>query len=102
MWTRFTSHLYVRIWLAVVATVVVLTFLVGAAWRLHTDPPLLPIREVLVHNAAGDAPSATAQTPARQSVVDAATVWFWLDAGAGRLGRGTRCVSGHAAPDAAP
>ncbi|NMM08076.1 ATP-binding protein [Polaromonas sp.] len=54
MWTRFTSHLYVRIWLAVVATVVVLTFLVGAAWRLNADPPQLPIREVLVHNAAGE------------------------------------------------
>jgi signal transduction histidine kinase len=61
MWTRFTSHLYVRIWLAVVATVVVLTFLVGAAWRLNADPPLLPIREVLVHNAAGDV-IGTAQT----------------------------------------
>ncbi|MDO8442029.1 MAG: ATP-binding protein [Polaromonas sp.] len=54
MWTRFTSHLYVRIWLAVVATVVVLTFLVGAAWRLSTDPPQLPIREVLVYNQAGE------------------------------------------------
>ena len=54
MWTRFTSHLYVRIWLAVVATVVVLTFLVGAAWRLNADPPQLPIREVLVHNAEGE------------------------------------------------
>jgi signal transduction histidine kinase len=61
MWTRFTSHLYVRIWLAVVATVVVLTFLVGAAWRLNADPPLLPIREVLVHNAAGQV-IGTAQT----------------------------------------
>ena len=61
MWTRFTSHLYVRIWLAVVATVVVLTFLVGAAWRLYADPPLLPIREVLVHNAAGQV-IGTAQT----------------------------------------
>ncbi len=54
MWVRFTSHLYVRIWLAVVATVMVLIFLVGAAWRLSLDPPQLPIREVLVHNAAGD------------------------------------------------
>ncbi len=61
MWTRFTSHLYVRIWLAVVATVVVLTFLVGAAWRLSADPPQLPIREVLVHNAAGEV-IGTAQT----------------------------------------
>lgn len=54
MWSRFTSHLYVRIWLAVVATVVVLAFLVGAAWQLSTDPPQLPIREVLVHNQAGE------------------------------------------------
>jgi signal transduction histidine kinase len=61
MWTRFTSHLYVRIWLAVVATVVVLTFLVGAAWRLSSDGPQLPIREVLIHNAAGEV-IGTAQT----------------------------------------
>lgn len=61
MWTRFTSHLYVRIWLAVVATVVVLTFLVGGAWRLTSDPPQLPIREVLVHNTAGEI-IGTAQT----------------------------------------
>lgn len=61
VWARFTSHLYVRIWLAVVATVMVLTFLVGAAWQLSADPPQLPIREVLVHNAAGDV-IGTAQT----------------------------------------
>ena len=54
VWARFTSHLYVRIWLAVVATVIVLTFLVAAAWRLSADPPQLPIREVLVHNGAGE------------------------------------------------
>jgi signal transduction histidine kinase len=61
MWSRFTSHLYVRIWLAVVATVVVLTFLVAAAWRFTKDPPQLPIREVLVHNSAGEV-IGTAQT----------------------------------------
>jgi len=66
MWSRVTSHLYLRIWLAVVATVVVLTVMVGAAWRLSADPPLLPIREVLVHNAAGQV-IGTAQTkPDRQ------------------------------------
>lgn len=54
MWMRFTSHLYVRIWLAVVATVLVLAFAVGAAWRLSADPPQLPIREVLVQNQAGE------------------------------------------------
>ena len=54
MWRRFTSHLYVRIWLAVLATVLVLTFLLGAAWRLTTDPPQLPIREVLILNGVGE------------------------------------------------
>ncbi|MBH2020727.1 MAG: HAMP domain-containing protein [Burkholderiales bacterium] len=66
MWARFTSHLYVRIWLAVVATVMVLTFLVGAAWRLSADPPQLPIREVLVHNAAGEVIGKGQTKPGRQ------------------------------------
>jgi len=66
MWSRFTSHLYVRIWLAVVATVTVLTFLVGAAWRLSADPPPLPIREVLVHNAAGEVIGTGQTRPNRQ------------------------------------
>ncbi len=61
MWARFTSHLYVRMWLAVVATVIVLTFLVAASWRLTRVQPQLPIREVLVHNQAGDV-IGTAQT----------------------------------------
>ena len=61
MWVRFTSHLYVRIWLAVVATVMVLTTLVGASWHLTRVPPQLPIREVLVHNKAGEV-IGTAQT----------------------------------------
>jgi signal transduction histidine kinase len=63
IWTRFTSHLYVRIWLAVVATVIVLTFLVGAAWQFTRVPPQLPIREVLVHNEKGEV-IGTAQTKA--------------------------------------
>ena len=61
LWARFTSHLYVRIWLAVVASVAVLTFLVAAAWQLSRSLPQMPIREVLVHNAAGDV-IGTAQT----------------------------------------
>ncbi len=61
MWARFTSHLYVRMWLAVVATVIVLTFLVAASWRLTRAQPQLPIREVLVHNQAGEV-IGTAQT----------------------------------------
>ncbi|MDB5869070.1 MAG: integral rane sensor signal transduction histidine kinase [Polaromonas sp.] len=66
IWARFTSHLYVRIWLAVVATVVVLTFLVAAAWQLSTDPPPLPIREVLVQNAAGELIGRAQTKPDRQ------------------------------------
>lgn len=31
--------LYVRIWLAVVLTVVVLTLLVGWVWRMTSEPP---------------------------------------------------------------
>ena len=53
MWSRLTSRLYVRIWLAVVATVVVLTFAVAGAWRFAKEPPPVPIREILVHNEAG-------------------------------------------------
>ena len=66
IWSRFTSHLYVRIWLAVVATVMVLTTLVGAAWQFSRDPPQLPIREVLVHNAAGDVIGKAQTQPDRQ------------------------------------
>ncbi|MDO9403802.1 MAG: ATP-binding protein [Polaromonas sp.] len=66
MWMRFTSHLYVRIWLAVVATVVVLAFLVGAAWQLSADPPQLPIREVLIHNAAGEVIGRSQTSPDRK------------------------------------
>ena len=45
------NKLYVRIWLAVVLAVAVLTFLVGWAWRLTAEPPL---REVVVRNAQGE------------------------------------------------
>ena len=69
VWSRFTSHLYVRIWLAVVATIVVLVFTVGAAWQLTRPPPQLPIREVLVHNEAGDV-IGTAQTRPGRKIGD--------------------------------
>lgn len=46
----FLKHLYVRIWLAVVLAVAVLTLLVGWAWRL-AEP--VPLREVVVRNDAG-------------------------------------------------
>ncbi len=44
------NKLYLRIWLAVVATVAVLTLLVGLVWRLSVEPPL---REVVVRDAQG-------------------------------------------------
>ena len=66
LWARFTSHLYVRIWLAVVATVVVLSFLVAAAWQLSRSPPQLPIREVLVHNSAGEVIGTALTKPDRK------------------------------------
>lgn len=44
------KKLYVRIWLAVVLAVAVLTLLVGYAWRMTVEPPL---RVVVVRNAAG-------------------------------------------------
>jgi signal transduction histidine kinase len=44
------KKLYVRIWLAVVLAVAVLTLLVGWAWRLTAEPPL---RDVVIRNEAG-------------------------------------------------
>jgi two-component system, OmpR family, sensor kinase len=61
VWSRFTSHLYVRIWLAVVATILLLMFTVGAAWQLTRQPPQLPIREIVVENDRGEV-IGTAQT----------------------------------------
>jgi signal transduction histidine kinase len=47
----FFQKLYVRIWLAVVLAVAVLTLLVGWAWRMTAEPPL---REVVVRNPQGE------------------------------------------------
>jgi signal transduction histidine kinase len=53
MTTQRTLHLplYVRIWLAVVLTVAVLTLLTGWVLRMTAEPPL---REVMVRNADGE------------------------------------------------
>ena len=45
------NRLYIRIWLAVVLAVAVLTFLVGWAWRMASD---MPLREVVARNQAGE------------------------------------------------
>ena len=52
MWSRLTSRLYVRIWLAVVLTVAVLTAALGWAWRMSSDMPM-PHREIVVRNQTG-------------------------------------------------
>jgi signal transduction histidine kinase len=44
------NRLYVRIWLAVVLAVAVLTLLVGWIWRMTADPPM---RDVVLQNEAG-------------------------------------------------
>jgi len=45
------QKLYVRIWLAVVLAVAVLSLLVGMVWRMAAEPPL---REVVVRNSQGE------------------------------------------------
>jgi len=45
------QKLYVRIWLAVVLAVGVLTFMAGVVWRMAAEPPL---REVVVRNVQGE------------------------------------------------
>ena len=66
VWSRFTSHLYVRIWLAVVATIVVLVFTVGAAWQLTRPPSQLPIREIVVGNDQGEVIGSAQTRPGRK------------------------------------
>ena len=69
MWSRLTSRLYVRIWLAVVLTVAVLTLAVAGVWRATREPPQLPIRDILVHNDAGKV-IGTAQTKPGRKYAD--------------------------------
>ncbi len=69
MWFRFTSRLYVRIWLAVVMTVAVLTLAAAGVWRVTREPPQIPIRDILVHNDAGEV-IGTAQTKPGRNYAD--------------------------------
>ena len=70
------SRLYLRIWLAVVAAVAVVSLAVGWAWRVSREaaPRELPVRELLVRDAAGEV-IGRAQAPvgpraARPLVID--------------------------------
>ncbi len=55
--------LYLRIWLAVLAAVAVITLAFGWLWRLSADEP--GPREVLIRNEAGDILGQTRARPAR-------------------------------------
>ena len=66
MWRRFTSRLYVRIWLAVVATVAVLTIAATGVWQVSREPRELPIREIHVHNKAGEVVGTAQTKPGRK------------------------------------
>lgn len=61
------SRLYLRIWLAVVAAVVLVTVAVGWAWRVSREasPREPPAREIVLRNAAGEV-IARAQGPAER------------------------------------
>jgi two-component system, OmpR family, sensor kinase len=65
----FFNRLYVRIWLAVVLAVVVLTLLVGWAWRESAERKLADyssapvVREVVVKNAAGETIGTASAAP---------------------------------------
>ncbi|MDT8990189.1 HAMP domain-containing protein [Curvibacter sp. APW13] len=76
----FLQKLYVRIWLAVVGTVAVLTLLVGFVWRMAAEPPL---REVVVRDAQGQVIGAGQRQPGPPP---------WMRPGEG-LGRPTPPVS---------
>ena len=51
---RFRFPLYLRIWLAVVAAVAVLTIAFSWLWRLNAEQNQAPVREVVIRNEAGD------------------------------------------------
>lgn len=61
------SRLYLRIWLAVVAAVAVITLAVGWAWRVSREatPREMPMREIILRNAAGEV-IAQSQSPAER------------------------------------
>ena len=49
-----SSRLYLRIWLAVVGAVVLISLLVAGLWELSREERALPVRELVLRNAAGE------------------------------------------------
>jgi two-component system, OmpR family, sensor kinase len=60
---RFRFPLYLRIWLAVVVAVAVLTIAFGWLWRMNAEQA--PPREVIVRNVAGDVLGQVKTRPSR-------------------------------------
>jgi two-component system, OmpR family, sensor kinase len=63
---RFRFPLYLRIWIAVVAAVAVLSVTFGWLWRLSNEQ--VPEREVIIRNAAGDVLGQDRTRPVRDPV----------------------------------
>ncbi len=61
---RFRVPLYLRIWLAVVVAVGVLTVSFGWLWRMNADQS--PAREVIIRSAAGDILGQSMTRPTRE------------------------------------
>ncbi|MBA3774373.1 MAG: HAMP domain-containing protein [Ramlibacter sp.] len=61
---RFRVPLYLRIWLAVVVAVGVLTVSFGWLWRMNADQS--PAREIILRNAAGDILGQSMTRPSRE------------------------------------
>lgn len=49
-----SSRLYLRIWLAVVGAVVLISLLVAGVWQLSREERAPPVRELVLRNAAGE------------------------------------------------
>ena len=49
-----SSRLYLRIWLAVVGAVVLISLLVAGLWELSREERAQPVRELVLRNAAGE------------------------------------------------
>jgi len=63
---RFRVPLYLRIWLAVVVAVAVLTFAFGWLWRMSSEQ--VPEREVIIRNEAGDVLGQDKTRPVRDPI----------------------------------
>ena len=62
-----TSKLYVRIWLAVVASVVVLTLAAAGIARATREPREPPVREMVIRNQAGEIIGTAQSKPGRKA-----------------------------------